>query len=267
MDLLNIEVQCLRSEKELLGKELKLSKFGHEFLDTDYKVKFYTGIPSIVCFLLLFKYVSQKLPTFDAVIPQDVFFIVFLKLRLNLLHDVLGYRFGISKATVSRILNNSIPVIAKKLKGFIHLPNKGNILRTLPKVFKRCFPRCRVIIDCAEVFIERPGNLKARQVTWLNYKHNNTFKVLIGISPIGAINSLSRAFGGRVSDKVFTQRSGFLELLEYNDQVLADICFLVADDIASHNATLVKPAFTKGKDQLSQQEVEELVKLQGSVFM
>ena len=96
---------------------------------------------------------------------------------------------------------------------------------------KKIRKKCRVIIDCAKVFIERPGNLKARQVTWSNYKHNNTFKVLIGISPIGAINFLSKAFGGRVSDKVFTQRSGFLELLEYNDQVLADRGFLVADDI------------------------------------
>ena len=234
-----------------------MSKFGHEFLDTDYKVKFYTGIPFIVCFLWLFKYVSQELPTFDAVVPQDVFFIVFLKLRLNLLHDDLGYRFGINKATVSRILNNSIPVIAKKLKGFIHWPNKGDVLRTLPKVFKRCFPRCRVILDCTEVFIERPGNHKARQVTWSNYKHNYTLKVLIGISPIGAIIFLSKAFGGPISEKVITQRSGFLDLLKYNDQVLADRGFLVADDIANHNATLVIPSFTKGEDQLSQQEVEE----------
>ena len=200
------------------------------------------------------------MPTFDAVVSQDILFIVFVKLRLNLLHEDLGYRFGISKATVSRILNTCIPIIARKLKGFIHWPDKEDILRTLPKVFKKCFPRCKVIINCTEVFIERPGNLKARQVTWSNYKHNNTLKVLIGISLIGAISFLSRAFGGRVSDKVITQRSGFLDLLEYNYQVLADRGFLVADDIANGNAMLIIPAFTKGKDPLSQKEVEKPVK-------
>eukprot|EP00795_Rhopilema_esculentum_P011717 gene11717-85_t len=76
-----------------------------------------------------------------------------------------------------------------------------------------------------------------------------------------------KTFGGRVSDKVITQRSGFLDLLEYNDHVLADRGFLVADDVANHNATLVIPAFTKGKDQLSQQDVKNRVKLQGSLFM
>eukprot|EP00795_Rhopilema_esculentum_P011150 gene11150-20034_t len=75
--------------------------------------------------------------------------------------------------------------------------------------------------------------------------------------PQKTVFNIGLAFGGRVSDKVITQRSGFLDLLEYNDQVLADRGFLVADDIANHNATLVIPAFTKGKVQLSQQEVEE----------
>eukprot|EP00794_Sanderia_malayensis_P002714 gene2714-3139_t len=143
IDALNTEVQSLRSEKELMGKALQSSKFSHQFLDSDNKVKFFTGIPSIACFLWLFKYVSPELPTFDAVVPEDVFFIVFVKLRLNLLHEDLGYRFGISKATVSRILNTSIPVIARKLRCFIHWPDKGDVLRTLPKVFKKCFPRCK----------------------------------------------------------------------------------------------------------------------------
>ncbi len=84
-------------------------------------------------------------------------------------------------------------------------------------------------------------------MTWSNYKHNNTLKVLIGISPTCAVIFISRAYGGRVSGKVITQRSGFLDLLEFGDQVMADRGFLVADDIASHNALLVIPAFTKGK--------------------
>ena len=37
---------------------------------------------------------------------------------------------------------------------------------------------CVVIIDCFEIFIERPMNLKARAQTWSNYmyKHHNTVK-------------------------------------------------------------------------------------------
>ena len=35
--------------------------------------------------------------------------------------------------------------------------------------------------------MERPRNLTARAKTWSNYKHNNTIKYLIGISPAGAV--------------------------------------------------------------------------------
>ena len=38
-----------------------------------------------------------------------------------------------------------------------------------------------VVIDCFEVFIERPSNLLARAQTFSSYKHHNTVKVLIGI--------------------------------------------------------------------------------------
>ena len=70
--------------------------------------------------------------------------------------------------------------------------------------------RVIVIIDCIEVFIEIPSNLEARSPTWSSYKHHNTIKFLIGITPQGNISFLSRAWGGRVSDKFLTEHCGFL---------------------------------------------------------
>ena len=59
-----------------------------------------------------------------------------------------------------------------------------------------------------------------------------------------------------MSDKVLTQQSGFLDMLEHGDTVLADRGFTIADDIALRGAKLVIPSFTRGKTQLSQKEVE-----------
>ena len=50
--------------------------------------------------------------------------------------------------------------------------------------------------------------------------------------------------------------SDFLPLLEYGDIVLADRGFDIADDIAVHGASLIIPAFTRGKKQLSLPVVE-----------
>ena len=67
---------------------------------------------------------------------------------------------------------------------------------------------------------ERP-NLKARAITWSNYKHHNTVKVLLGITPKGVISFVSDSWGGCVSDKHLTENCGFLRLLP-GDVVLAD---------------------------------------------
>ena len=50
-----------------------------------------------------------------------------------------------------------------------------------------------VIIDCCEVFNERPGDLFARPSTWSNYRHHNTIKFFIGICPQGATSFISMA--------------------------------------------------------------------------
>ena len=62
--------------------------------------------------------------------------------------------------------------------------------------------------------------------------------------------------GGRATDKFITMHSGLLNLLEHGDTVLADRAFDSGDDIALHGATLQIPSFTRGKKQVSMQEVE-----------
>ena len=52
------------------------------------------------------------------------------------------------------------------------------------------FSKSVVIIDCTEIFIERPTDLLARAQVWSNYKHHSTVKFLIGITPQGTISFL-----------------------------------------------------------------------------
>lgn len=126
----------------------------------------------------------------------------------------------------------------------------------MPQVFRKHYLNAKCIIDCFEIFTERPVAFQARAATYSNYKKHNTFKVFIAVTPTGAISFISKAWTGRVSDKVITQKCGFLEKLEFGDIVLANRGFIIQDDLALVGARLDIPAFTKGKCQLSAREVE-----------
>ena len=117
------------------------------------------------------------------------------------------------------------------------------------------------IIDCFELFIEKPSNLLAKSCTWSQYKHYNTAKYLIAITPQGIVSFVSNGWGGRVSDKYIVENSGYLQYLLPRDVVLADRGFNVEDSVALQAATLDIPAFTRGCDQLPPGYIEATRKL------
>jgi hypothetical protein len=81
----------------------------------------------------------------------------------------------------------------------------------MPMSFRTNFgTRVAVIVDCFEIFIDRPSNLMARAQTWSSYKHHNTAKYMIGITPQGVISFISSGYGGHASDKMITENCGFL---------------------------------------------------------
>ncbi len=122
--------------------------------------------------------------------------------------------------------------------------------------FRSKFKRCACVIDCFEIFIERPSDLKARAQTYSSYKSHNTMKYLIRITPQGTISFISKGWGGHASDKFITEHSGFLAHLLPGDLILADRGFDVEDAIGMCQANLKIPAFTKGHKQLSPLDVE-----------
>ena len=143
-----------------------------------------------------------------------------------------------------------------RLKPLIKWPGREELRKTMPVDFKTHFSKCVVIIDCFEVFCERPKPLKARAQTFSSYKHHNTVKFLIGISPQGVITYISKGWGGRVSDRHLTENCGILELLLPGDQVLADRGFNIQEAVGLYCAEVKIPPFTRGKKQLDKIDVD-----------
>lgn len=142
-----------------------------------------------------------------------MFIMFFLKIRLNLFDGDIGDRFGVHPSTVSRNFHRVLDVMAIKMAHLIKWPDRDTLYETMPMAFRKFFKRCCVIIDCSEIFIERPSDLLARAQVWSNYKHHSTVKFLIGITPQGTISYVSNCVGGRMSDKEIVEQSSLLNYL------------------------------------------------------
>jgi len=142
------------------------------------------------------------------------------------------------------------------LQPLVTWPDTETLRQNMPDVFWKHFSRVKCILDCFEIFTERPLSFQARAATYSNYKKHNTVKFFIAVSPTGAITFISKAWTTSVSDKVITQKSGFLDHIEYGDVVLADRGFNIHNDLALIGAQIEITAFMRGKSQLSREEVE-----------
>lgn len=92
-----------------------------------------------------------------------------------------------------------------------------------------------------------PKSMRANANVFSNYKKHKTVKVLIGISASGNIY-ISESFGGRTSDKEIIKLSGFLNMIEDGDFIMADRGFLIDELLSPLGASVVYPSFKKRID-------------------
>ena len=189
---------------EILELKSRTNVFSPELLEkSPDMLKFYTGILDWTIFTALLNLVAPALPSMprSKLSSFDMLLMFLIKIRLNLFDDDIGYRYSVHRTTVSRNFHKVLDVMAAKTSNLIKWPDRATLQETMPSSFRRFFKKCCVIIDCSEVFIERPSDLLARAQVWSNYKHHSTIKFLIGITPQGTISYLSCGAGGRMSDK------------------------------------------------------------------
>ena len=261
---LKAECQSLRTENIILkGKLNELSiQESDAFKNNNDKVKFFTGLPHFAVLMVIFNFVSPLLKQNGNLTKFQQVILTLMRLRLNISVQYLAYTFGVSASTISRTFNNVINIMYTKLvPALVVWPEREELRKSMPMSFRQLFAKCTCIIDCFEIFIERPSDLLARAITYSNYKSHNTVKYLIGIAPQGSIIFISKGWGGRTSDKHITEASGFLDKLLPGDLILADRGFNVETSVNFHQASLQIPAFTKGKKQLDPLDVESTRKI------
>ena len=99
----------------------------------------------------------------------DEFFLVLMRLKAGLFVQDLSDRFGISITTISRICITWVNFLYYELKDMFPFPSQELVRKNMPREFAQ-FPTTRIILDCTELFIERPSAMLAQSETWSEYK-------------------------------------------------------------------------------------------------
>ena len=145
---------------------------------------------------------------------------------------------------MTNISTTWVKLLASELGCLIYNPSYEVFRNTLPTKFhKPGYSKVRHIIACTEDFIETPSD----RLKWSDYKHHHTTKILLSITPNGAFNFVSKAWGGRTSDVHVTRESGFYDILEQHDGVMADRGFTIAEDLLLQQAKLHIPPGKRGQ--------------------
>ncbi|VDI67621.1 Hypothetical predicted protein [Mytilus galloprovincialis] len=188
-----------------LNQKLQMERFGVTRFSFDHEmIEFYTGFPTFDLFLIFYSVIKPTATRMKTVYykssdepsnrgrpksmdPIDELFMFLCKLRCGFLTEDLSVRFNIHASTVSRKIITWTNYLYFILGGINIWPSRSKIMEHMPQDFKLLYPNTRVIIDCTEIFTERPSSLALASKTFSSYKSHNTWKGLVGISPHGAI--------------------------------------------------------------------------------
>ena len=235
---LEAEILQLQETVTSLKGEISASKFCIENVcKDDQDVTFYTGFPSLVHLKSCYDYLGPAVDGLKywgsndkeaghgrkrTLSSYNEFFMLLHRLRLGLLEKDLANRFKVSVPTVCRILRTWMRFMYLHFKEIPLWPSRELVNAYMPKCFKDLYPTTRVIVDATEIYVETPALPDFQQMTFSSYKNGNTFKVLVGISPGGAVTFVSKLYPGSITDQMLTKKSGLLDLLEKGDSVMAD---------------------------------------------
>ena len=258
-----------------LESQLQLERFGlQRFTNDDSMIQFYTGFPSYSTLTCFYEFIAPSAQNIQSAyyVPSetthcsgrprcmqliDEFFLFLCKLRVGLLDMDLAVRFNCSLPTISRKIITWANFLYFVLGSIPFWLPRCEVQRLMPDCFRENYPRTRVIIDCTEIRTQHPASLVANSMLFSSYKGTNTLKCLIGIAPHGVVTFVSSLYTGCISDVELFKLCGLLNLLDENDDVMADKGFTIKSLLQSKQVTLNIPAFLSAKRQFSPSEVSE----------
>jgi hypothetical protein len=160
---------------------------------------------------------------------RDHVLLTLVWLRLYPIHEVLGYLFGISDSTVSRLLERVLPILAQAGRDTMRLPDPGKKHRRQLSVLLQAIPELTVVVDSFEQRVQRPPHDNSH---FSGKKKQNTLKSQVTVDgQTGRNVDTSASVAGPIPDLTLLKQSGILTRLHTDCGILGDLGYLGMDKL------------------------------------
>ena len=124
--------------------------------------------------------------------------------------------FGVHETTGGRAFTTWLNFLSRSLQPLVRLPCLVREVQNLaPKNFlDKGYGNCVIVLDATELEIPRTWQTDMNWACYSTYKGRQTAKVLVGITPAGAICHVGPAYPGRMTDADVVKKSGLLQSMK-----------------------------------------------------
>lgn len=164
--------------------------------------------------------------------------------------DVLGYLFGVSPASVSRILTRTLPHLAASGRDTMRMPDPGRKRRKNLDELLTDTPELAVIIDSFEQRVQRHQDRSASQAHYSGKKKQNTLKSQVAVDEeTGLFVDVSQSVPGPTADIKLLDQSGLLTRLPSGVGALGDLAYLGIDKLHPQGLGATPRRKPRGKER------------------
>lgn len=163
---------------------------------------------------------------------RDQMLLTVVWLRQYPTHEVLGYLFGVSDSTVSRILARMVPLLEASGRDTMRMPDPGKKRRRSLDELLAATPKLAVIIDTFEQRVQRPRDRATADTYYSGKKKQHTLKSQIAVdADTGRIVDIADSVVGPTADITRLEQSGLLERLPVGVGALGDLAYVGMDKL------------------------------------
>jgi len=158
---------------------------------------------------------------------RDQILLAVVWLRVYPTQEVLGYLFGVSDSTVSRIIQRVLPILEQSGRDTMRMPDPGRKRRRSLDQLLQDTPELAVVIDSFEQKVQRPKAPDDRDGFYSGKKKTHTIKSQVAVDEdSGAIVDVSDSVAGPTADMTLLEQSGLMERLPEGVGGLGDLAYV-----------------------------------------